>query len=66
MIITYKRASVANKLPNVLHSSDIVKLASMNKQAKIERINNTKMSFKSRLAAFQAVSQSTVIDRFWA
>ena len=66
MITTYKRASIANELPNVLHSSDIVKLASMNKQAKIERINNTKMSFKSRLAAFQAVSQSTVIDRFWA
>ena len=37
MIITYKRASIANKLSNVLHSSDIVKLASMNKQAYKQR-----------------------------
>ena len=66
MITTYKRASVANKLSNVLHSSDIVKLASMDKQAKIERINSTKMPFKVRLAAMQAVSSSTAVNKFWS
>ena len=65
MITTYKRASIANKLPNVLHSSDIVKLASMDKQAKIERINNTKMPFKVRLAAMQAVSSSAAVNKVW-
>ena len=66
MITTYKRASIANKLPNVLHSSDIVNLASMNKRAKIERINNTKMPFKARLAAMQAVSSSAAVNKVWS
>ncbi len=54
-ILTYKRASIAHKTNGLLVSQDIAKLAHMNMQAKIERINKQpRMSYKMRLNAMVA------------
>ena len=66
MITTYTRAKHANKLTGFLHTNDTVKLASMDTKAKVERINKSKMSFRMRLSAIQAVSNSTAKSKVWA
>lgn len=65
MIITYKRASLIGKLSNVLFSSDEQKIAAMDKQAKIQRVQRTTMPYKARLAAIQAVSNSKAVAKVW-
>lgn len=59
MINTYKRAQYANKTSGILYTSDDKRLASMDRQAKIERVQRTAMPYKMRLAAIQAISNAT-------
>ena len=63
-ISTYARAEKAHKIKNVLHNADILRLHSYNKQAKIERVNRSGMPYKMRLAAIQAVSNSTAKEKY--
>lgn len=65
MITTYKRASIITKATGLLFSADECRLNHMDKQAKIERVKRSGMSFKARLAAMQAVSVSTAISKAW-
>jgi len=55
----YKRASIANKTKGILHTNDVQRLAWMNVQAKIERIQGSRMPFKMRLSALSAISNAT-------
>ena len=64
-ISTYARAEKAHKITGVLHNADVLRLHSYNKQAKIERVNQSEMPYKMRLAAIQAVSNSTAKEKVW-
>ena len=65
MITTYKRASIITKTTGLLFSADEYRLNHMDKQARMERVKRSGMSYKARLAAMQAVSQSAAINKFW-
>mgnify|MGYP007057175760 CR=1 FL=1 len=65
MITTYKRASIITKVSGLLFSADDYRLNSMDKQARMERVQRSGMSFKARLAAMQAVSVSTAVNKVW-
>ena len=64
MISTYKRASIAHKTQGLLVAHDIAMLASMNTQAKIERVTNApRLGYRMRLAAI--VATDTRIGKLW-
>ena len=62
----YANVKAFNKGAEILLSNQESYIRFMCYSAKLERVQRSGMSYKARLAAIQAVSQTTVINRFWA
>ena len=62
----YTNVKAFNKGARILLNNQEAYIRFMCYTAKIERVKRSGMSFKARLAAMQAVSQTTVVNRFWA
>lgn len=65
MMSAYTNVKAFNKGARILLNNQESYIRFMCYTAKMERVKRTGMGYKARLAAMQAVSQSTVIDRFW-
>ena len=65
MITTYQTVQAFNKGAQILLGQQQSYIRYMDYSARMERVKRSGMSFRARLAAMQAVSQTTVINRFW-
>ena len=65
MITTYQTVQAFNKGAQILLGQQQSYIRFMDYSARMERVKRSGMSFRARLAAMQAVSQTTVISRFW-
>ena len=65
MITTYQTVQAFNKGAQILLGQQQSYIRFMDYSARMERVKRSGMSFRARLAAMQAVSQTTVINRFW-
>ena len=65
MITTYQTVQAFNKGAQILLGQQQSYIRFMDYSARMERVKRSGMSFHARLAAMQAVSQTTVINRFW-